>query len=127
MNRPRPLLVKPAEPKPGAPAFEMRRFFDREGRRIGWTGCIRNRAADTSSWHRHPDNDTFVYIIRGSVTIEFGVAGRQNFVAQVGDFVYIPAGVIHREVTGGDDELEAIVVRIGPDPEHVDVEGPEHF
>lgn len=77
-----------------------------------------------SGWHHHAANETYVYVIRGSVTIEFGAEGADSVEAHAGDFFIVPSNTIHRETTGSDGDLEAFVVRVGGEPEHVDVEGP---
>jgi uncharacterized RmlC-like cupin family protein len=76
-------------------------------------------------WHHHAGNETHVYVIRGSVTIEFGPGGRESFIAGAGEFFVVPARAIHRETTTPDADLQAFIVRVGGEPEKVDVEGPE--
>ena len=77
-----------------------------------------------SGWHHHAANDTYVYVIRGSVTIEFGPDGGQRVEAHAGDFFLVPPQTIHREMTGPDADLDAFVVRVGGEPERVAVDGP---
>jgi uncharacterized RmlC-like cupin family protein len=101
---------------------ERRQQFEREGRCADW---IRNDAGDVSDWHHHAANETYVYVSRGSVTIEFGPGGAQSVVARAGDFFIVPAQTIHRELTGEDSDLEAFIIRLGGEPEHVSVDGPE--
>jgi mannose-6-phosphate isomerase-like protein (cupin superfamily) len=127
MSKSRPLVVHPDEgiPLSVTPDTEKRHFVDPNGRWIGWAGWIRNDAGDVSGWHHHAANDTHVYIIRGSVTIDFGPGGAESLVARAGDFFIIPSQTIHRERTGGDAELEAFIFRIGGEPEKVDVDGPD--
>ena len=109
----------------GVPQLGAKIFFDREGRWVGWGGRIRNNAGDTSSWHIHPASDTFVYIITGSITIEFGLKGEGRVNACAGDFFIIPAGIIHRELTSSDSHLDALVLRVGGEPEQIDVDDPD--
>jgi uncharacterized RmlC-like cupin family protein len=78
-----------------------------------------------SGWHHHAANETFVYVIRGSITVEFGSGGVESIEAHAGDFFHVPAQTIHRETTGQDADLEAFVLRIGREPEYVDVDGPD--
>jgi len=101
---------------------ERRQQFEREGR---WADWIKNDAGDTSDWHHHAANDTYVYVSRGSVTIEFGPGGAESVVARAGDFFIVPSQTIHREKTGHDAGLEAFIVRAGGEPEHINVDGPE--
>jgi uncharacterized RmlC-like cupin family protein len=68
---------------------------------------------------------THVYVVRGSVTIQFGPHGAHRVEASAGDFFLVPSETIHRETTGPDADLEVFVLRIGGEPEHVNVDGPE--
>ena len=125
MSKSRPVVVHHREQRVPAPAMsgaERRQQFEREGR---WADWIRNDAGDVSGWHHHAANDTYVYVSRGSVTIEFGLSGAESVVARAGDFFIVPSQTIHRETTGHDADLEAFVVRVGGEPEHVNVDGPE--
>jgi uncharacterized RmlC-like cupin family protein len=127
VSRSRPVVVHPDEAiaGPTTPGMERRHHFDRDGRWVGWAEWIRNDAGDVSGWHHHADNDTYVYVIRGSVTIEFGPGGAESVEARAGDFFLVPSQTIHRELTSQDTDLEAFIVRVGGEPEHVKVDGPE--
>ena len=105
--------------------MEMRRHVDADGRWVGWSSWIRNEAGDASGWHHHAANDTYVYVIRGSITLEFGPGGGERIEARAGDFFFVPSNTIHRETTAPDSDLEAIIVRVGGEPEHVSVDGPD--
>jgi uncharacterized RmlC-like cupin family protein len=125
MSTSRPVVVHHPEHELPAPAMsgtERRQVFERERR---WADSIRNDAGDVSGWHHHAANDTYVYVSRGSVTIEFGLGGAASVVARAGDFFIVPSQTIHRETTGQDADLEAFVIRVGGEPEHVNVDGPE--
>ncbi len=127
MGRSRPVVVHAEEAMlgPATPGMERRLFFDPDGRWAGWAGWIRNEAGDVSAWHHHPASDTYVYVIRGSLTIHFGPGGGESVVARAGDFFLIPSQTIHRETTSHDADLEAFVLRVGREPEQVTVDGPE--
>ncbi|MDQ6682242.1 MAG: cupin domain-containing protein [Chloroflexota bacterium] len=126
MSSSRPVVVHPGEGISGPARPETRRhIYDPQGRWVGWAGWIRNDAGDVSGWHHHADNDTYVYVIRGSVTIHFGPGGSDSVVARAGDFFIVPSQAIHRETTGQDADLEAFIFRVGGEPEHVSVDGPE--
>jgi uncharacterized RmlC-like cupin family protein len=125
MSDSRPVVVHhPDEGMPGSPTpeAERRQQWDRDGR---WAAWIRNDAGDVSGWHHHAANDTYVYIGRGSLTIDFGPGGAESIVARAGDFIFVPSQTIHRETTGDEADLEAFVLRFGGEPEHVSVEGPD--
>ena len=105
--------------------MEITHRHDADGRWIGWSGWIRNEAGDVSDWHHHAANDTYVYVVRGSVTVEFGPDGAERIDAHAGDFFLVPAHTVHRETTGTDTDLDAFLLRIGGEPEYVDVDGPD--
>jgi len=121
----RPVVVHPNRPMPEPPGSERRHFHEADGRWIGWAGWIRNDAGDVSGWHHHAANETHVYMIRGSVTVEFGPGGTERIVAGAGDYFVIPADTVHRELTGDDRDVEAFIVRVGGEPEEVGSDGPE--
>jgi len=126
MGKSRPVVVHPEQEMAElALGTERRHFFDRDSRWIGWAGWIKNDAGDVSGWHHHADNETYVSVIRGSVTIHFGPGGGENIVARSEDFFVVPSQTIHRETTSPDADLEAFVVRVGGEPEEVSAEGPE--
>src|SRR5439155_20747720 len=87
----RPVVIHPEEAMPEPPGSERRHFVDLEGRWVGWAGWIQNEADDVSGWHHHGANDTHVYVIRGSMTIDFGPAGAVGIVARAGDFFIVPS------------------------------------
>ncbi len=126
MEESRPVVLHPGDAvEPIESRMELRHHRDPDGRRVGWSGPIRNEAGDVSGWHHHAANDTFVYVIRGSVAIEFGPRGADRIEARAGDFFVVPSQTVHREITGPDADLEAFVLRVGGEPEQVDVDGPE--
>ena len=125
MSESRQVVVhRPEEGMPGQPTpdEERRQQWEREGR---WAAWIRNDAGDVSGWHHHAANDTYVYVIRGSVTIDFGPGGGERIEARAGDFFVVPSHTIHRETTGRDADLDAYVLRVGSQPDRVAVDGPE--
>jgi len=125
MSNSRPVVVHHPDqgaPEPTMSGMERRQLFERDGH---WADWIRNEAGDVSGWHHHAANDTYVYVLRGSVTTDFGPGGAESVVASAGDFLVVPSHTIHRETTGPDADLEAFVIRVGGEPEHVSVDGPE--
>lgn len=76
---------------PTTPGIEMHDHFDPDGRWMGWSGWIRNEAGEVSGWHHHAANDKYVYVIRGSVTIEFGPGGAKRVEARAGDLLLVPS------------------------------------
>jgi|SRR6187397_2724295 uncharacterized RmlC-like cupin family protein len=90
-----------------------------------WAGRSTTEPGVTSGWHHHGGADTLVYVLSGTVVIDFGEGGRQAVQAGVGDFLVIPSGLVHRESTPGDEPSRSVVIRAGGDgPPTIEVDGP---
>ena len=118
MDRPRAIVLHPVDapvaPGPPTAGMDRRQLIDRDG---AWAGWLRTEPQLAGGWHHHGDRDSYIFVARGTIAIEFGPGGR-------GDFVYNPARMIHREVTG-DEPVEAFVLRVGQGPLNVNVDGPD--
>ena len=126
MDRSRPLVVRAADgvapPGPPTPGLLRHQLVDHDDRWIGW---VRTEAGLAGGWHHHGDRDSYVYVLRGAVTIDSGPGGRDHVSAVAGDLVFNPARVVHREVTAPGEPAELLVVRVGPGPLNVNVDGPD--
>ena len=89
-----------------------------------WSGLVRTEPGVASGWHHHGDHETSVYVVEGKVRIEFGPGGTQVVEGGPGDFVLIPAHVVHREVNAGTTPSQEVVTRSGTGPVTVNVDGP---
>jgi uncharacterized RmlC-like cupin family protein len=89
-----------------------------------WSGLVRTEPGVASGWHHHGDHETSVYIIEGTVRIEFGPGGGQAADAGPGDFVHIPKRVVHRESNPGPTPSQEVVTRSGTGPLTINVDGP---
>lgn len=125
MTSPRVRVVRPADrttPQAGQTAGMTRHeAFASEGR---WAGIVDVHAGADSGWHHHGDNDSYIYLLSGTVRFEFGPAGAESADAETGDFVHIPPRVVHRELNRGGDS-QAIVLRAGSGPVLFNVDGPD--
>ena len=126
MDERRPTVIRrrdmPAPPGLATPGMDRRQLLDDGDRWIGW---VRTDAGVAGGWHHHGGRDSYVYVISGSIDVEFGPGGLEHVTAGPGDVVVNPRDVIHREVTGPDGPAELFVVRVGPGPLTVNVEGPD--
>jgi uncharacterized RmlC-like cupin family protein len=111
-----------APPGPPTSGMDRREILDDGDRWLGW---LRTDAGLAGGWHHHGDRDSYIYVISGSIAIDFGPGGRDRVEANAGDVVVNPKAVVHREVTGPDEPVTAFVVRVGPGPLTVNVEGPD--
>jgi uncharacterized RmlC-like cupin family protein len=89
-----------------------------------WVGWVQTDAGLAGGWHHHGERDSHIYVLRGTVTIEYGPGGREQVTAVAGDFIFNPARIVHREITGPDEPAELFVIRIGKGPQNVNVDGP---
>ena len=122
----RPIVVRldEAVPAPGPPTAGMdrRTLLDRDD---AWAGWVRTDAGVAGGWHHHGERDSYIYVLRGNVRVDFGPGGREAVTARAGDFVFNPARMIHREVTSPEEPAELFIIRLGPGPLNVNVDGPE--
>ena len=87
-----------------------------------WAGRSTTEPGVTSGWHHHGEADTIVYVLEGTVAIEFG---RDMVEASEGEFLVIPSGLVHRESTPSDGPSRSVVIRTGGDgPPTYEVDGP---
>jgi len=89
-----------------------------------WSGFVRTEPGVASGWHHHGDHDTSVYVIEGTVRIEFGPGGARALDAGPGDFVHIPKYLVHREVNAGPAASQEVITRSGTGPLTINVDGP---
>lgn len=88
-----------------------------------WIGYVRTEPGEWSGWHHHGDTDSYFYVIRGQLEFEVASDG-SGLQVRPGDFAHMPPQTIHRERTAPGERGEVILVRIGPGPTVVNVEGP---
>ena len=90
-----------------------------------WAGFVRTAAGMVSGWHHHGGYETAIYVISGTVQMEFGPAGTETLEGRPGDFLYVAPGAVHRESNPTGHESHIIVVRSGSGPPVVNVDAPE--
>jgi uncharacterized RmlC-like cupin family protein len=89
-----------------------------------WAGVATTEPGLASGWHHHDGHDTIIYGLSGRLIVEFGDAD-ESVEAAAGDFLLIPGGLVHREITPGEAPAEFVVVRSGGDgPPTIEVDGP---
>jgi uncharacterized RmlC-like cupin family protein len=117
-------VVRPDEavPGPATPGMERRQLYAHSDR---WAGWVKTDAGVAGGWHHHGGNDSYIYVLRGTLTIDYGPGGRESVMAGPGDFIFNPGGLVHRETTSRDGAVEAFLVRVGSGPQNVNVDGPE--
>lgn len=126
MDQARPIVVRADEaaapPGPPTPGMERRQLLERDEYWVGW---VRTDAGLAGGWHHHGERDSYIYVLRGAVTIEYGPGGRERVTAVAGDFIFNPARIVHREITAPNEPAEMFVVRVGTGPQNVNVDAPD--
>jgi uncharacterized RmlC-like cupin family protein len=90
-----------------------------------WVGVVTVEPGARTGAHHHGDVDSVVCVTQGRLTIRYGESLEQSAEAGAGDFIYIPARVVHQEVNLSDSEgIDSIVIRSG-DNVVVNVDMPE--
>lgn len=126
MAETRPTVLRadqaPRPPGPPTPGMDRHEIVERGETWIGWVETARGFAG---GWHHHGDRDSYIYVIKGQLTLEYGRDGGESVTARAGDVIVNPARMIHREITSPNEPAELLVVRIGTGPQNVNVDGPE--
>jgi len=78
-----------------------------------WAGMSTVPAGASTGWHHHGSNTTVFFMLSGSLIVEHGDEPVEAATAEAGDFVVVPAGVVHREIVSNDGNVEAVVMRFG--------------
>ena len=74
-----------------------------------WAGFSAFPGGATTGWHHHGDYATYAYTTDGSMVLEYG---DEVVHIEVGDFVYIPAHLVHRE-SSPQEGCAGAVIRVG--------------
>jgi uncharacterized RmlC-like cupin family protein len=98
------------------PGMLRRAAIDREsaGSEKLWVGVVRVDPGTSTGAHHHGDCDSVVCITSGRITIRWGDRLERRDDAGPGDFIYIPAHLVHQEINESDSvPVSSIVVRSG--------------
>lgn len=90
-----------------------------------WVGMVTTEPGAASPWHHHGEHATYVYVLEGEATVEFGPGGRSRLRATAdGSLHVVPAGLAHREINSGSAPNRILVFRVGEGPAVIPLEGP---
>ena len=111
-----------AQPSQSSPIIRQE-LMTTEGSRAD----VAHIAPGVTPWHHHGEYDTYVYAISGgpSGRIEFGPGGKESIELSVGEVVYVPKHIIHRDVTTGSEPVLVFTVRVGTGQPVFNVDGPD--
>lgn len=108
-----------ADPTPG---MHRQRAFEAPGL---WAGLVHTEPGASSGWHHHGQHETSLYVVAGEMRLAFGPGGTAEVTAGPGEFLHVPAGVVHRESNPGDATSTAVIARAGRGAPTVNVDGPD--
>ena len=91
----------------------------------GWVGYLTLEPGAASGWHHHGDWSSYACVLRGVLRWEFGPNGSDALEVGAGDTGRMPARLVHRDVSAGDETLEMILFRAGEGPLTIDVAAPD--
>ncbi len=89
-----------------------------------WVGSVEMEGGTASGWHHHGQNDSYLYVVSGKARFEFGTGGQGIVDATAGDYIFVPAHTIHREVNPDNERSKIILFRIGGGKPVFNVPGP---
>jgi len=82
-----------------------------------WGGLFLVKPGASTGIHHHGEQHTIAYVLTGSSFIRWGERGEFNATLEAGDFLYVPAWILHQEVNPSSDvSFEWVVVRSTPEP-----------
>jgi uncharacterized RmlC-like cupin family protein len=124
-DRMKPALVTRHDRRPasGLPSgsFGEESFADPRS----WVGFLELPPGATSAWHHHREWDSYACVLAGVLRWEFGPSGADAIEVAAGDTGRMPAWVVHRDVSAGDEPLSMILFRAGEGELTVNVDGPD--
>lgn len=93
------------------------------GSRGLWAGFVTIPPGVRSGAHHHGEAESVIYMVSGKARFRWGDSLESSIEARPGDFVFVPANLVHQEINALDSEpVECIVVRDRPRDMVVNVE-----
>ena len=64
--------------------------------------------------HLHANHETAIYLLSGRAAMWYGEQLEQHLEMEAGDWLYIPAGVVHLPYNPGTEDAVAVIARTDP-------------
>jgi len=108
---------------PNTPGQMRKTAFSPDGL---WIGQCEVTARDQASqWHHHENYDSIMFMLEGTIRVDWGPNGEKNFVLRPGDYAFFGRKAIHRaQIIEADGDCRYVFVRIGSGESVVNVDGP---
>jgi len=82
-----------------------------------WAGTFLVEPGAKTGVHHHGEQDTVVYVLEGESLVRWGEKGEHSETVHAGDFLHVPAWLIHMEINPSQEKpFRWIVVRSTPEP-----------
>ncbi len=74
-----------------------------------WVGLV-NAPPGKSAPHHHGEAESGIYLLSGTIRMHYGNKLEHNLLAEEGDFIYVPANVVHVEENISETENAKMLV-----------------
>jgi uncharacterized RmlC-like cupin family protein len=82
-----------------------------------WAGTFLVEPGAQTGIHHHGGQETVAYVLEGESLIQWGERGEHSLTARAGDFLHVPAWLLHREVNRSKDTpFRWVVIRSTSEP-----------
>ena len=77
-----------------------------------WGGLFEVAPSARTGIHHHGEQETIAYVLAGTCEVRWGAHGEHVAVAKAGDFIHVPAWLLHMEINRSPtDPFRWVVVR----------------
>jgi uncharacterized RmlC-like cupin family protein len=82
-----------------------------------WGGTFLVQPGSQTGIHHHGSQDTIVYVLEGESYVRWGERGEHGVTVRAGDFLRVPARLVHREINPSPEApFRWVVVRSSSEP-----------
>jgi|SRR5579863_7112768 len=82
-----------------------------------WGGTFLAEPGARTGIHHHGSQETIAYVLEGESYVQWGEGGEHAMTARAGDFLHVPAWLVHREINpSADKPFRWVVVRSTSEP-----------
>ncbi|MEX2246436.1 MAG: cupin domain-containing protein [Dehalococcoidia bacterium] len=78
-----------------------------------WMGEVTTAPGFRSGAHHHGDVESAIYVLSGTYRFRWGEHLEHSAVGGAGDFIYVPARLVHQEINTSDDEPLVFILARG--------------
>jgi uncharacterized RmlC-like cupin family protein len=85
---------------------------DKFGSRSIWAGRVTMDPGVASGAHHHGDCESVIFVVSGSIQMRWGDSLEHSLEANTGDFIHVPANLVHQEINRSkSDSVDCVVIR----------------